>query len=180
MTAGRKGLFAGAAALLLAGCSVTTSTMPLTPSKTASPAISAAPTPTPSGGLTIPVDAPQPTAHIPPVEHVVAMGANTLPANKTATIWVCVGPSLLSPVGSQVQVQVVNAEHVRVYSQTAPLPFARAISIVPGKYVASVVDLNSQGGRTQNTIGSKAAGQLSVGQYVYLVGGNSCPQKSHP
>ena len=165
------------AALLLGGCTVRTSTLPLRPSATPTPSVSAVPTPTPSAGITIPIDAPQPTASIPPREYVSASDVGNMPARKTGVIYVCVGPELLSPVGSQVRVRIVNAEHVPVYSRTAPLPFARAIAIVPGRYVASLVPVDKAGGASNNTISAKSQGKIGAGESIYLISGNSCPKR---
>ena len=175
----RAFLPAAVVALLLAGCTVRTSTLPLLPSATPTPSvIAASPTPTPSGGLIIPVDAPQPAAAIPPFVKVTASDVKAGSASKTAKVYFCLGPSLMAPVGTLARIRVVNAKHETVYSYTAPLPYAQAVSIVPGRYVASIADVEIVQGKPVVTMGSKSSGRLDAGNgYIYLMSGNSCPRK---
>jgi hypothetical protein len=178
MRSRHRGLFLAAiAALLLAGCTVRTSTLPLLPSATPSEsAVAANPTPTPSDGLTIPVDAPQPTAHIPPWQYVSAADVTTTSASRTSKIYFCIGPSLAEPIGTKIRVQVLNSRHEVAYSYTAPLPYARAITLVPGQYSASIADVAADGSVDGGTVNARTNARLPAGQSIYLMSGNSCPR----
>jgi hypothetical protein len=98
-------------------------------------------------------------------------------ATKAAKVYFCIGPSLSEPVGTAMQIKVVNAQHLVVFSRVAALPFANVVRIVPGRYVASIGSVDQLNTTPVVHQAAKASGRLPAGQAIYLMSGNSCPSK---
>lgn len=174
----RVGLVFGVAAtMFLAGCTVGSSMLPLVASQTPTPRPSGPSTPTPSSGITIPVDAPQPTARITSWERVTTPQAEGLSSSETATVYVCVGPDLLSKASgeSEARVAIWGTHHELLYSKIVPIPSARVIRIPSGNYYAQIASVNAQTGRVDGSRASASHGRLTSVGYIYLFRGNGCP-----
>ena len=170
-------LVASLVASLAAGCSATTPQAKAKSSTSASPTHALATLPPPHSDWTISVTARQPTAHVTSWERVTAAKAASLPHSKTAVIFICVGPDLLSVAMKQRRVReaVWNGNHELLASNIVTTPIARMIRIPPGPYFAQVASIDQRTGKPNAARAETASGRLRAGESIYLVQGNGCP-----